>query len=235
MASVVEERANGDSLAETAYLVIRCAILWCELAPAERVTEAQLAARFGLGRAAVRAALTRLAHERLVTAIPRHGYAIAPITFQHVQDLFGVRTIIEPAAAQLAARHITPAQIAELERLNLDYAAVQREEDPVKLRLANTAFHVALARASGNARLAKLVEVTMEELNRVLYLPSLLDVQVRTVASVPEHERIIAAIQARDGAAAEAAAVEHIAPNRQFVIDALISSPRLRSLNLIES
>ncbi|MBA2519500.1 MAG: FCD domain-containing protein [Chloroflexia bacterium] len=102
-------------------------------------------------------------------------------------------------------------------------------------RRANTAFHVALARASGNDRLAKLVEVTLEELNRVLYLPTLLNVRVRTEASVPEHERIIAALRARDVHAAELAAAAHIAPNRQFVIDALISSPRLRSLNLIVS
>ena len=63
----------------------------------------QLAASFGFGRAAVRSALTRLSHEQLIQAIPRRGYVIAPITFKHVQDMFGVRLIVEPAAARIVA------------------------------------------------------------------------------------------------------------------------------------
>ena len=39
---------------------LRVAILWCELEPGETVTEAEIAERFGVGRAAARAALERL-------------------------------------------------------------------------------------------------------------------------------------------------------------------------------
>lgn len=237
MALTVERTNTGNngSLAHAAYEVIRQAILRCDLAPGEHVTEAQLASSFGLGRAAVRAALTRLGHEQLVRAIPRRGYAVAPITFQQVGDLFGVRLIIEPAAARLAAGRANEQMIAELERLNEACAHVAGRDDAAVLRQANTAFHVAVARCSGNTRLEQMVGVALDELDRVLYLPQLANVWDRIDASFPEHERIVEALRQRDGPGTEQAMLDHILPNKQFVIEGLIASPLLRSINLVSA
>lgn len=230
---LAEGSANNGSLAAQAYEAIRQAILRCDLAPGQQVTEAQLAARFGVGRAAVRAALTRLSHERLVQAIPRRGYAVAPVTFQHVRDLFGVRLIVEPAAAQMAASRATDETVAHLERLNAACRHLPGQDDAPGLRQANKAFHVAVARASGNARLEQMVETVLDELDRVLYLPQLANVWDRIDASFAEHQRVVRAISQRDGEAAQQAVREHIVPNQHFVIDGLISSPQLRSINLV--
>ena len=228
----LEPTTNG-SLANAAYELIRRAILRCDLVPGEQVTEAQLAATYGLGRAAVRAALTRLSHEQLVRAIPRRGYAVAPITFQQVSDLFGVRLVVEPAAARLAAGRSHEQAIAELERLNEACAHVAGHDDAAALREANKALHVAVARHSGNARLERIVRDALDELDRVLYLPQLANVWDRIDASFAEHQHIIAAIRERDAAQAERAMHDHILPNKQFVIEGLISSPILRSINLV--
>ena len=59
---------NGESLGDRAYLAIRRAIITCALPPGTEVSETQLAARFGFGKAPVRAALSRLAQDRLVRA-----------------------------------------------------------------------------------------------------------------------------------------------------------------------
>jgi DNA-binding GntR family transcriptional regulator len=197
------------------------------------VTESQLAAQFAFGRAAVRAALTRLSHDRLLQAIPRHGYEIAPITFKHVQDLFGVRLIIEPAAARLAATRADDRLVAHLAHLNQACARTDNHDNPAPLRDANKAFHVAIAQVAGNDRLADMVGVVMDEMDRVLYLPQLANVWERIDATFDEHERLLAAIRARNPDVAERAATDHILPNRQFVIDALIASPQLRSINLV--
>lgn len=232
MALSTEPTPNG-SLAHAAYETIRQAILRCDLAPGEHLTEARLASTFGVGRAAVRAALTRLGHERLVQAMPRRGYMVAPITFQQVSDLFGVRLIIEPAAARLAAARTEAPMAAELERLNEACAHLAGRDDAAELRRANKAFHVAVARLSGNTRLEQMVSVALDELDRVLYLPQLANVWDRIDASFAEHQRIIAALGERDAAGAELATREHILPNRHFVIEGLIASPMLRSINLV--
>lgn len=229
------ERTGSDERpqAELAYETIREAILCCDLGPGDHVSEIQLASRFGFGRAAVRAALTRLGHDRLVEAIPRRGYAVAPITFQNVQDLFGVRLIIEPAAARLAASRIDRAMIAELERLNEASAHVPGNDDLIALRKANKAFHAAVANISGNERLALMTNHVLEELDRVLYLKQVNVVWDRIDTTFAEHQRLIDALAARDSRAAEQAAYDHIVPNQRAVIDALIASPGLRSINLV--
>jgi DNA-binding GntR family transcriptional regulator len=228
-----EQHRDGRSQADEAYDAVRQAILRCSLAPGEQVTEAQLGSLFGFGRAAIRSALTRLCHEQLVQVIPRHGYAIAPVTFTHVQDLFGVRLVVEPAATRLAAERADSRLVAELERLNQACAHPPWSDDLPSLRLANKAFHAAVGRASGNQRLAGLAATVLEELGRVLYLPQLATVWEHTNATFAEHQRIIDAIRVRDGRAAEQAAYDHIVPNQRGVIDALISSPGLRFINLL--
>ena len=230
---MADEQTTNGSQADAAYSVIRRAVLQLELAPGEQVTESQLASRYDFGRASVRSALTRLCHERFVQAMPRHGYEIAPITFRQVRDLFGVRLVVEPAAAGLAARANDPDVIAELERLNDACIIRPGQEDPQFQREANTAFHMGVARASGNERLAEIERSVLDELGRVLYLPALTRDGVRVGSSFAEHAQIIEAIRRGDADGATQAATDHIVPNQRSVIDALISSPGLRSINLL--
>jgi DNA-binding GntR family transcriptional regulator len=230
---MLDTTSDQGSLADLAYEAIRRAILRCDLAPGQYITEAQLSAQFGAGRAAVRAALARLGHERLVQAIPRKGHQIAPITFQQVRDLFGVRLIIEPAAAQLAAARANEHSLAALEALNHACQHCSAEDDIVALRLANHRFHAALAHASGNERLESMVRTVLDELDRVLYIPQLANVWTRIDSSFDEHARVLDALRRRDAEAAWQAQYDHVALNQHFVIDGLISSPSLRSINLV--
>jgi DNA-binding GntR family transcriptional regulator len=218
---------------DEAYAVLRSAILRCELPPRAIVTEIQLASRFEFGRAAVRSALTRLSHEGLVQVLPRRGYGVAPVTFKHVQDLYGARLVIEPAVARLAAASITPATLAELERCNLGCVLAPGRDDLVGPREANKAFHAAIGRASGNDRLASLAATLMDELDRVLYLPQLAPLWDRLETTPAEHLRIIEALRARDADASERAAYDHVQANQRSAIDALIASPGLSAIDLL--
>lgn len=234
MAPKAELDGESRTQADEAYAAIRAEILRNALAPGEQVTEAQLGERYGFGRAAVRAALIRLCHEELVQVSPRRGYAISPITFIHLQDLFGLRLVVEPAVARLTAERSDSRLVAELARLNEACRHLPGQElDLAEQRRANKAFHGAIADASGNRRLAKLATGALEELDRVLYLPRLSTVWERTDASFAEHQRIVECIRLRDGRGAEQAAYDHIVPNQRSVIDALIASPGLRFINLL--
>jgi DNA-binding GntR family transcriptional regulator len=66
----------------------------------------------------------------------------------------------------------------------------------------NRAFHVRIAEASGNARLARIMAELMDELNRLAY------VELRTTRTVAswrdEHLEIIAALEQHDTARAAA-------------------------------
>src|SRR6266567_1174898 len=64
-------------------------IVGCVLAPGESCSESQLAELYGVGKASVRRALAALSREGLVTARPRQGHTVAPVTLTSVNDLFG--------------------------------------------------------------------------------------------------------------------------------------------------
>jgi DNA-binding GntR family transcriptional regulator len=106
---------TAGSLADEAYARIRRRIVGCELAPGAQVTEGQLVETHGIGKTPVREALQRLAQEGLVQPIRRSGYRIVPITLRDVRDLFGLRLIVEPAAAELAVGRLDLARLREIQ------------------------------------------------------------------------------------------------------------------------
>lgn len=230
-----ETAETKQSLSDQAYGRIRQAIICWDLEPGDQVTELQLTTRFDLSRAAVRAALGRLAHDGLVRPIPRQGFVVAPITMQHVQDLFGVRLIVEPAAARLLAQRGDPDVIAQLNILNEACKVDEAMFDGVALRQANAEFHVGMTRATGNERLAAITRDSLDELQRILYIPQIAKDSTRIEETFAEHEEIIAAIRDRDPATAERATIDHIASNRQTIIDALLGSSAIRSINLVRA
>jgi DNA-binding GntR family transcriptional regulator len=215
-----------------AYDAIRAAIINWELPPGVQVTEVQLANRTGFGRASVRAALARLSHELLVTTLPRRGYQVAPITFKYISDVFGVRLVLEPAAAKLVAARSDEAMISKLESINERCRYVADPYDPGRHRTANKEFHVALSLATGNDRLADITSHAVDDLQRILYLPQVATETDRVATTYEEHRRIIEAIRRRDPAGAEQAATEHVELNKTTIIDLLIGTSEIASINL---
>jgi DNA-binding GntR family transcriptional regulator len=229
------ETSEHATRTDAAYEAIRTAIITWDLAPGAHITEGMLSERTGYGRAPVRAALTRLVHEHLVTAIPRRGYEVAPITFRDVTDVFGVRAIIEPAAARIVATRGDLSVADELAAINERCRYVPDPYDAVALRCANRDFHVAIARATGNERLATITSAALDDMQRILYLPQVARETDRVASTWEEHERIVDAIRHRDPHTAEAAAAAHVDLNKVMLVDLLIRSAEIGSINLFHS
>ena len=222
----LRRRGPGPHLTDTAYEAIKHDILVCELAPGASVTERELGVRYGLGKAPLREALIRLKHERLLESIPRSGYRITPVTIQDVQDIFALRLLLEPAAARQAAGRIDGTLLKDLNELcRAGYTPGDRKSESAFLR-ANRHFHVAIADASGNRRLARLLGQLLEETERLFHLG--LAVRDRTEEMKHEHEHLLAAVVSGDAEAAEQATIEQITAARVMVMDGILSSPWLK-------
>ncbi len=63
-----------------------------------------MAARYGLGKSPIRAALPRLVQEGFVEKSSERGTFVAPLTLRAVRDTYQMRYLLEPAAAELAAQ-----------------------------------------------------------------------------------------------------------------------------------
>ena len=213
------------SLAHAAYQALRERIVRCELEPGRRVTEAELSRDTGLGKTPVREALTRLIQDGLMRSIPGHGYAIAPITLQDVQDLFDYRLIVEPAAVRLAAGRIDAARLRRLDELCGAGYSPGDPESASAFNRVNAEFHLAIATASGNRRLSEAVGRLLDETQRLFYLQLLLRNRNDLVAH--EHKALVEALVAGDGESAATIAVEHIRETQRDVIEVLLTSPTL--------
>ncbi|HET9015259.1 MAG TPA: GntR family transcriptional regulator [Thermomicrobiaceae bacterium] len=222
---------GGPVLSEAAYHQIKRAIIRCELEPGRPVTEEQLAARYGVGRAAVRAALKRLFQEQLIQNPTRNRYVIAPITLRHITELFDVRLLLEPASARLAAGRVAPELLARLRELSGSRYVVGDHDSATAFLSVNTEFHALVAEASGNQLLAGLVRDLLDKVERVQHLGHLL--RDRNEAAVHEHHELVEALAVGDGPRAERVMADQIRDARAFVIEALMLSPNVQSVNVL--
>jgi|SRR5579864_2449158 DNA-binding GntR family transcriptional regulator len=224
-------RASSSSQGEVAYAALRRRIIQCELEPGERITEAQLATETGIGKTPVREALTRLVQEGLVRSIPGHGYEVTPITLGDVQDLFNFRLIVEPAAAQLAAGHVSARDLRRLDELCAAHFSTLDKESESQYLEANYQFHTTIAEASGNRRLAEAVRRALEESERLLHLSNVLKNRSDEVSH--EHKDLVDALIAGDGETARKLTLAHITASQRLVLDALLTSPSLLAINIL--
>ncbi len=127
------------------------------LAPGEQLDENLLARRYGGGLAGIREALARLALEGLVVRRARVGTSVAPLDLMGAREAFEARCLIEVHCAGLAAQHASDAEIAAIHATLEDGEAAVRDNDQAALAAMDEAFDVAVATASHNRALAKMV------------------------------------------------------------------------------
>jgi len=127
------------------------------LAPGEQLDEGALAKRYGGGLAGVREALARLALEGLVVRRARVGTSVAPLDLMGAREAFEARCLIEVHCAGLAAAHASGEEIKAIRATLDDGEKAIAENDAAALAAMDEAFHVAVAAASGNRTLAKMV------------------------------------------------------------------------------
>lgn len=81
---------------------LRNEILSGAVVPGERLIEEQLTRRFGTSRAPLREALRLLGQQGLVEHLPRRGVRVAELSPQDVDELFGLREVLERFSVQIA-------------------------------------------------------------------------------------------------------------------------------------
>jgi DNA-binding GntR family transcriptional regulator len=207
------------SVADLAYERIRGLVLSGELAPGTRLGQVELAERLGISRTPVREALRRLGGEGLVEGHSHRGFRVADLGLDAVLRRLEVRAILEPGIAALAAGRRTE---RDLDLMNEAVADEEEARDGIEAHDASRRFHIALARASGNEELVRVIESLwlVEVGRRLLFRRSAEPDWQRTDAS--EHREVLAAVH--EGRAVDAErlmaghvrhAVHHWEPERQ--------------------
>jgi GntR family transcriptional regulator, transcriptional repressor for pyruvate dehydrogenase complex len=207
---VVPRRRAADEVRERLAGAIRSGQLKVD---AQLPSENELARLFGVSRPVIREALVGL--QALGLAVPRNGRGTFIASAQVSPDLLlggyspehlaEVRRLLELPSARAAAMRRSSQDVA---RLTAVIDALAQQDDPGQRNKLDAEFHIAIAAASGNPLLAKLVGDLRAVLENVSHVACYLDYR-RDMAQA-EHNEIYEAIRRRDANGAEAAMAAHL-------------------------
>ena len=185
--------------------------------------EIEASGRLKVSRTAYREAVRILAAKGLIESRPKLGTRVTEPRHWHLLDpdviswiftgnpderllrgLFELRTIVEPAAAALAAERRTGEQLktlrASLDRMMQHSLAIDEGQQ------ADCDFHVTLLEASGNPFLASLMSGVAAAVTWTTIFKQRKEPLPRD--PLPDHERVYRAVASRDASAAHKAMTE---------------------------
>lgn len=204
--------------------------------------EAELAVEFNVSRQAIREALKVLAAKGLVTSRRRTGTHVLPraewnlldpdvlawhpperMPSDFLNDLVELRRLIEPAAAEAAARNGRPQDIAAIGKALDDMR--KAADDRLAFVAADVEFHAAVSVASGNVLFDRLSATYAPLLNASFALLTERTPRAQRESDIlPTHTAVYEAIVARDPAGARRA-MESLLAGSMRTVRVIIGTP----------
>jgi DNA-binding GntR family transcriptional regulator len=187
---------HRQALGDDVYEALKKSIMDHVIAPGARLSIDGLARELAVSQTPIREALARLESDGLVTRATLKGYSASPVlTRRELEDLFGLRLLLEPWAAAAVARGLDDATAA---RLTAELAAMAEVPDGTAydayqaFAAHDLRFHDLLLTAAGNEAVRQAFDRTHCHLHifRVYYAAGL------AVEAVAEHHRIATAVLA---------------------------------------
>lgn len=183
------ERRN---ISEDLTNCIRRMIVDGEIAAGSRVNEVHLARDLGVSRTPLREAIARLVREDTLVGVPRVGAFVKPLTVDEFEQIYSVRSLLDPEALRLAG--VPPSQqLNRLERLNARIEAANDSDTVIDL---DDEWHLLLIEHCPNAVLVELIRDFMRRTRR--YELALMRERPHVAVATDTHARIIAALRQGD-------------------------------------
>jgi len=199
------------------------------LTPGDRLPpERQLAVLFEVSRNSLREVIKSLEQQGVLESRPGAGTFIAATSpadlarhFEEIfarerhrlEDIFELRLLLEPRIAHLAAQRISTPVLEQLRELVDNHERALLENDA--FHDIDQSFHDAIALATGNQSIVKLMERMHDLLDESR--DETLQSRARCRMSLKDHQRILEALRAGDAEAACRAMTEHLTHTREIV------------------
>jgi DNA-binding GntR family transcriptional regulator len=205
----------ADSV-ERVYKAVKELAVQYSFPPGTRVNEVDLARRLGVSRTPIREALNRLVRDGFMRFVPNRGFFTRELTPDLVRDLYELRAAIEVAAVKLACQRGSDEDIARL-RATWEQAVARfasRRLD--RMAEADEAFHMGIARLSGNRELI----TALEGLNSQIRFFRRVDQESRSRRddTYREHSEILACLAARDARRAATVMETHVVFSQEHAL-----------------
>jgi len=213
---------TGPTLSDQAYRALREKITTGLLKPGQRVTERALAQQLGVSPTPVREALQRLEHERLIERDAMRAIRVAEPSVTKLYELTLIEVALRGVAARLAAERATDLEVKRIveacdQAEALTEGATRNDARVREILTVTRGFHRLIDEATHNHTLIDMIS-TATAFDWAFRLKWSVDSHPDAASlhrSLDEHREVAAAIQARDGTAAEEAMRRHSASRAQ--------------------
>ena len=187
------------------------------LAPGARLNERILCELLRVSRTPLREAFKVLAAERLIELNPNRGASVVALSRADVEELFELMSALEGLSGQLAAERCSDAELAEIRAWHFEMLAAHARRDlPVYYRL-NRQIHRSINRCARNSALGETYESVNTRIQNLRFRSNFN--HDKWDHAMREHQAMLDALQARDGAALRSILEKHLRNKRDAVLE----------------
>ncbi|MGL4654181.1 GntR family transcriptional regulator [Cetobacterium sp.] len=179
------------SLKEKAYEEIKELIISGKLKTNERIDEDLLSKSLQVSRTPVREAINKLEQEGWISIVPRKGMFVKNISIKEINDIFQVRSNLEPIILKMAFYKIDKDYLLSLKNKFLEFSIkeVLTSEEKQSLDNLDNDLHLFILKNCANDYIIKMMENVYEHNMRIRNLSP--QPPVRRFEALKEHLDII--------------------------------------------
>jgi len=203
-----------SELSQPVYKKLKDMILVHELIPGQKIVQEKIAKQLGVSRTPLLKALQMLEYEMLVESIPRRGMFVKIMDWQEMVEVFDCRESLEGMAVNLITQKKNPALVQKLQKLMEPF--LSGNIDIAKYRKADARFHQTIIDQCGNALLKRMY--FFGNIYAKVVQAGLVRAPEETL---PEHLKIIKAIENGNVEIAEKEMRQHIHNSRKLLVEHL--------------
>ncbi|MFC5483020.1 GntR family transcriptional regulator [Microvirga aerilata] len=213
-------RLERVTLGERVHAELRELLMSGELAPGQRMSLRSIAETLGVSIMPVREAVARLVSDQSLEVLPNRAVRVPLMSRARFCELTAVRLAVEGFAAEEAARNRSDADLMAMQRFERAFLDQARSPDPQADQAvrANKELHFAVYRATGLPTLVGIIEGLWLKIGPVLNFDLKISPdRLRTGGAAEQHRRLVAAVEARDGASARKALTDDVKGAASFI------------------
>lgn len=201
------ERAKAPTTTDLIFSSLYDSVIWLDLPPGAKLSEADVAQQFGVSRQPVRDAFFRLSKLGFLSIRPQRATTVTKISRQAIKDAVFVRTALEVECLREAAERLDDHGVARLQACLAEQKQAITSADQKAFHALDDAFHLAICEIAGHGHVWQQIHEQKAHMDR---LRSLTLSSNRRAAVQQDHAAIVQGLIARDVAAAERIARAHL-------------------------
>ena len=179
----------------------------------EKLNESRIASELMVSRTPVREAVRLLEAEGLVECLPNRGCFALGFSGKDIEDIYSVRAVVEGLAVRWAAEKISADELEKLRDVWELMEFYTQKKNSRKVLELNKKFHEILYQASRSRFLVQTLKSYQEYVQQSRKVTVYKEENL--IAILGEHERILRAVEARNGSLAEKEILMHLSSSRE--------------------